>query len=662
MKHVIKVILVFCILTGLNSYSLFGQAADFAIKNASIYTSNDNQPFANALAVIDDSIVYVGDSTGLIQFIGINTEVIDANERTVIPGIHDVHMHPLEAGSPVGASCILDNTETDPENYAIELQACNPQPNANGWILGWGYSIYTLLDATRSTKLILDDIYPNTPVAIMEETSHSVWVNSAALQLLGITSSTIDPEGGHIVRVGGTNEPDGLLLDNAGNEVFHQALQNIPSIRQANYDGLVNYSLPLLAKNGITSICEGRTYWKRDYHNIWRDIYADSLLTARVVLGLWAYPEDVDSVLIDTLSAMYDAGDDMLKINQIKVYSDGITSNATAALHDLYHDNLGWPFNKGLNYFDSSRLRNLIVQLEPIGFDFHIHAIGDRGIHESLNAIESSNLINGNIGARHRITHVEILDSFDLPRFNQLNVTADVQVAGDFTQPHNWSENDVLIGSLRSSNLVPIKSLFNNSARITLSSDWDVSTLNPFVGMQNALTRSPQELSSLEDVIKSYTIHPAYVMRQENTTGSLEVGKFADLLILDRDIFSIPNTQINQTKVLLTMLSGEIIYRDSLFPLDVSEVTNYPIRIKINQNLRGDDVCSIEINAIDSGEMNLVIRDLSGKTFVEQKVMYGSGLNRVEIRLDRFSEGVYIITFDEIVSSFQKSMKFVVVR
>ena len=155
----------------------------------------------------------------------------------------------------------------------------------------------------------------------------------------------------------------------------------------------------------------------------------------------------------------------------------------------------------------------------------------------------------------HRLTHVEYVRPVDYPRFAELNVTADAQVAGDFTKPESWDDNDHLVGSAVATNIIPIKSLTAANARITLSSDWDVSTLNPFVGLQNAVTRSPQELT-LEQAVAAYTINAAYVMRQETIVGSLEADKEADFIILDRNIFEIQPTDINKTKVVDTYLRG----------------------------------------------------------------------------------------------------------
>jgi predicted amidohydrolase YtcJ len=219
-------------------------------------------------------------------------------------------------------------------------------------------------------------------------------------------------------------------------------------------------------------------------------------------------------------------------------------------------DLIGIPENKGLNYFSQERIEQYITALEPTGFDFHMHAIGDRGIREALNAVENS----GSDKGRHRITHVEIVDPADIPRFAQLNVTADAQVAGDFANPEHWHENDELIGAVRSDNAIPIKSLDAAGARVTLSSDWNVSPYNPFIGLQNAVTRAPQELT-LANAIKAYTLNGAYVMRQEDKVGSIEVGKLADFVILDKNLFDIEPNTINQTKIVTTVFNGKVIYQ-----------------------------------------------------------------------------------------------------
>jgi predicted amidohydrolase YtcJ len=568
MRNLFTVIVTLLSITNLNA-----QIADKVLKSGKVYIGNNT--FTEAIAIKGSRIIYVGTDAGVAAHIDATTCVKDLAGKLVLPGIHDVHMHPLEASSGAAGTCVLSNTETNPENFISVLQACNLQPNSNGWKMASGHNITALMNAIREPRLILDDITTTEPLLVMERTSHSIWVNSKALQIAGITAATPNPVGGYIMRNAGGG-PNGVLLDNAGDSLIQMALASNATIDLANKTGLINFGLPEMAKNGITSISEARTYYKRNYIPIWQQIKAENKLTVRVGLAPWIYPNDNVATQISNIQALYNAGDSLLKIRQIKVYSDGILSNTTACLHQPYISNplnLPLPANaNGLNYVNQTNLSTYITQLEPLGYDFHIHTIGDSGATAALNAIQAARITNGNIGARHRLTHIEMLKQSDYPRFAALNVTADAQVSGDFSNPSHWHENNPLIGAARADTLIAIKDLYNAGARITLSSDWDVSTLNPFVGMQNALTRAPQEMPNVNEVVKSYTINGAYVMRQEDVTGSLEVNKYADLIVVDQDIFTVPTNTIKNTKVLLTLLGGKQVYFQPTADLNCPEV------------------------------------------------------------------------------------------
>lgn len=527
-------------------------------KNATIYTVNAHQEWAQAIAIKGNEIIFVGSDKEVENYIGPQTIITDLKGKMMMPGFHDVHIHPIESGSQ-NTQFSLDTDELNAENFIDTIaQASYQNPNSK-WLIGYGHSIFALFESSISPLEIINEAVPDRPVIIMEHTSHSMWVNSAALELANIDSNTPNPIGGIIVKDEITGEPNGVLIDNAGNLVMDLAMTPTAQSMQADYDGLVQFTLPELAKNGITSISDARSFWQRNDHLTWQKVEKNNELTARVAVGLWAYPELDDNKQLESLISLYSNQEDsFLRFNQIKLYSDGILINTTAAMFDEYEIKLlDIKTNNGVNYFTQSRVEKYIKALEPKGFDFHIHAIGDRGIYESLNAIENAASSQG----RHRITHVEIVDPADYTRFAQLNVTADAQVAGEFTNPEHWHENEELIGVVRSDNAVPIKSLNDAGARITLSSDWSVSPFNPFLGLQNAVTRYPQALT-LKQAIEAYTINGAYVMRQEHKVGTIEVGKLADLVILDRNIFDVEPNTINQTKVVMTMLNGEVIYQD----------------------------------------------------------------------------------------------------
>jgi hypothetical protein len=525
--------------------------------NGKIYTVNEKQPWAEAVLVENGVIKFVGANEDAKKAAPKTAEVIDLKGKMMLPGLHDVHAHPLEAMSTFAGTCELDSQEEDAENFIDELKECQDKQLATNWVLGSGHSVFTLLEAQRPPVEILDEAVPDRPAIIMEETSHSIWVNSKALALAKIDRNTPNPQGGVIVKDKKTGKPTGVLFDAAGDMVMDLAWLPTKKIKELNYQGLLA-ALREMNRYGITSVCEGRTYWKREFQDAWLRAEKEGKLTARAVLGLWAYPLLDDGEQIARLKSLYrNNPNDLVRVSQIKVYADGILINSTAALLEPYKKTLGEiPSKNGLNYFTQDRLAKYISALEPAGFDFHIHAIGDRGAREALNAIEKAQKGAG----RHRLTHLEVVNPTDFARFKQLNVTADLQVAGDFAKPQNWRENEPLIGD-RTKNFIPLKSLSKAGARITLSSDWDVSGLNPFVGMQNALTRAPQNLPDLKSVIAAYTITPAYTMRQEKLVGSIEAGKQADLIVIDQDLFAAPPGQIGKTKVLQTYLRGERVYQ-----------------------------------------------------------------------------------------------------
>ena len=538
-------------------------AADTVIRYGKIYTVNPAQPWADAIAIKDGVITYVGNNRGVRQHIGYNTEVINLyNQDLVMPGLHDIHMHPLEAGSN-NISCTVKSADTV-NQWINAIQTC--ANTGSGWVLGWGFDVNKLLADGRDPKTLLDNISSTRPIAIMEQTSHSAWVNGKALQQIGFDANSNNPPGGHLGKTG-SGELNGVLLDTAGDMAFHTALENPTNAqKEEDYQGLL-WSLQQIRKNGITSIGNARVYWKRGYLDAWYRAKQEGKLTARSTLSLWLYPEEYnDAQQVQDLISMYDNSDPMMKVTQVKTYNDGITINTTAAMLDNYLQDLGIgvPSTNGLNYVEQNRLGYYVSELEKAGFDMHIHTIGDRGVHESLNAIQAAKDMNGNIGQdrRHRLTHVEFVNDADLPRFDQLNVIADMQVAGDWSLPGHVNNAELaLLGQERMDGHIPMRKLYDSNATVTMSSDWDVSSLSPFVGMKHSLQRGNKSLPNLAAAVEAYTINAAYALRQDHLVGSIEVGKRADLTIVDRNIFNIAVDNLDKTKVVMTMVDGNFVHR-----------------------------------------------------------------------------------------------------
>ena len=517
--------------------------------NGNVFTVAKDSPAAwhkhpKDAIVIDDGIIkLVGGNCEAEELIYdscvSNVRVFDLDGATALPGFHDVHMHPLEAESPVGGDCKLPSgTRPDHETMTKVLETCNKKQKGTDWILGRGHSITEMLDYIEESdtppRKILDHFIPHSPVAILEQTSHSVWVNTAALDRVGINEKTPESPGGVIMREWNSNKPNGILLEDAGIKIMAEAMKPNNDIDELNYNGLL-YALEELSANGITSICDARLFWKLRHHEAWDRVCNEGLLTVRAILGLWAYPAANDIEQIEQLKKLYTNGRQgcSLRRSQIKLYSDGLLESTTAAMKEPYLFNLELPGmgteNKGMNYFDQNRIAKYVKALQNFegaeGFDFHIHAIGDRGINEALNAIENANIKDSYRQSRHRLTHLEVIDPKDIYRFKQLGITADFQVAGDHTLPNNHEHIASYIGKKKADFTIPVKSVFETGATVTLSSDWDVSTVNPFVGIYHATMRGDQAVG-VETAIEMYTINSAFAMRQENIVGSLVKGNY----------------------------------------------------------------------------------------------------------------------------------------
>lgn len=531
--------------------------ADLVVLGA-VYTADADGTRAEAVAVTDGEIVWVGDAAGGEARIGSDTAVIDADGGSVLPGFIDGHVHPIEAGSTLMGDCLLDPWASAASLIPV-LQACAEGDTKTGWVLGWGHSIYALWDEPRMPKDVMDEAIPDVPAAMMEETSHSVWANSAALAAAAIDADTPQPAGGVIVKDAATGEPTGLLLESAGDLVLEIPLAASTINDQVNYEGLL-WSLEQLASHGITSVGDARAFVDRNYPAIWARAEVEGALTARANLALWADARHDDATQLAAFAPMRD-DDGLLRVTQVKLYADGITSHGTAALLEPYVVDLGVAGPTGMNHFDAERLAWWVAELELLGLDAHIHAIGDRGIREALDAVEAARVANPELEGRHRVTHVEYLHPDDVPRFAALDVVADIQTTGWWVQPEYMHDEDWLLGADRiDDEFLRLRDLHDAGASVVLSSDWDVSDMNPLLGISHALSRGEQSLPSLEAALRAYTIEPARLLRQEELTGSIEVGKAADLVVLDRDLFAVDADEIAQAQVEATLLEGEVVY------------------------------------------------------------------------------------------------------
>lgn len=533
--------------------------ADFVLTNAKVYTANPKQPFAESIAVKNGKILSVGLSSTVDKWAGTETEIIDLKGKQVLPGFIDNHNHIFEAASEAGGNCEL-SPESMPSEQIPYFQSCLKHSTPDQWIIGWGHSIdLTLSEDEEHTPLeVIDSVFKDHPVIIMEQTSHSMWVNSVALALAGITADTPEPQGGKIMKDPETGELLGILIDSAGDMVMEQAWNSLENKFSQSYDGLLN-GLYEVARHGITTVGDGRLYWKRGWYDVWRAVEADGKLTARVSVRPWIYPHLSQRDQLGFLKSIQSSDkNSLLIIDQVKMYSDGIIVNGTAKTLAPYNVTYFPESPYGINYIPFKQMTSWFKALDNIGYGAHIHAIGDGGVRETLDAIEVARKSGSQ--QHYNMTHLEMINPRDLPRFKVLNVDADFQVGSDYlgNADHSWA--DSLLGKKRTHRLMPLREVFDAGANVTLSSDWNVNPLSPLAGIANAVKLKGKGLPSVRAAVDAYTINAAKALGLESITGSIEVGKSADFVVLDRGIMKQLPQNIKKAKVVWTLLQGKEVY------------------------------------------------------------------------------------------------------
>ncbi len=526
------------------------------LTNAIIYQHQTS----DTLVIKDGRIAFIGNAETAQQQYPNQQNWQDLEGAFIAPGFIDNHNHVFEADAEVGGDCDLSNAR-NVRGYEQILTQCKRElaPESDEWVMGYGHELAELLSLSDETPLeMLDRLFPGNPVILMEQTSHSMWVNSKALQLAGMNEKSADPQGGRILR-----ETDGslsgILLDNAGDRLFELAWNQQPDLQNAHKRGLLN-GLRQLAENGITTVGDGRLYWKRGWLDTWQQLERQKLLTARVSIRPWIYPADPVAPQLEFFRKVYQPDPNrLLVINQVKLYSDGLLQNGTARLLQPYRQTINPDLPTGLDYIAPDQMKWWLLELNKIGYGAHIHAIGDGGTRNALDAVayarqEGSTQLYG-------LTHLELVQVEDFGRFKQLSVDADMQIGNESTLhgDHHWAEP--WIGHERAAHLMPVKEFLVAGANLTLSSDWNVNELNPLISIANALELKGQAFPDVDTAIAAYTINAAKALGLAEQTGSLTVGKAADLVVIDQDISRAKPAKIRQAKFLLTMLNGKVVYQ-----------------------------------------------------------------------------------------------------
>ncbi len=538
-----------------------GDITDVVYTNGAIYTVNPNQPWADTVAIRNGVILAVGTQEEVLAQASETRQLIDLNGAMMLPGFQDPHLHGLEAG--LNTNLCLVSQFAEFSEHILEIQDCAAQQSGSEWVRISGANMPALLHRDRLPIEVLDEAVPNRPVIILDDIGHGAWLNTLAMQAVGYDTMKVDPPGGILVRDPDTRKLTGLVLENAQQAARTASLPPTTTNLELGYQGLLT-GLQSLAKNGITTVSDAGGYWTRGHHQVWQRAVENNQFTVRASNGFYLFPERNFDEQIAELQRLYtNDANNLLRYNQVKIYVDGVLGQGTSALLAPYNQSFDIPGvpNDGFLYFQTEILNRYVAQLEALGFQLHFHVTGDRGARLALDAIQAARTTNNITDRRHRLTHLYLVDPADYPRFKELDVVADFQLAPSSTTTKYANSLAPYLGN-RVDNLLPAFDLLDAGAKVVLSSDWDADTLSPFVKMQSILSLPANNVPRLATLVRMMTLDVAYLLHHEDKTGSIEAGKLADLVVVDRNIFEIPTNQINQSKVLLTLLGGKEVYRD----------------------------------------------------------------------------------------------------
>ena len=527
-----------------------------AFINGKIYTVNEKQPYAEAVIIDGNKIIYIGSEAGAPKFIKSGTEVIDLEGKLMLPGFNDSHLHFTSGGNYLLGINLRPALSKEEFTDIIKRYMKDRRLPDSSWITGgrWDHELWS--DKTLPTKELIDNITENTPVFVSRIDGHMGLANSKALELAGITKYIKDPEGGIIERDTEKGEPTGILKDNAMDLIFK--IIPSPSLEE-NVEATLR-SLEEARRLGITSL---QDMTQPDEFEAYKNIMEQGKLTCRIY-SIWPI-DKYETIVRAGVTVGNEQG--LLKRGALKGYADGSLGASTAWFFEPYIQD---PSTSGLpmDVVTNGNLEKWALDVDRNRLQLCVHAIGDRANAYMLDLYGRIKNENAPWDRRFRIEHAQHLRRNDIYRFSEIGVIASVQ-------PYHciddgvWAEKR--IGAERIQTTHPYRSLISNGAVVAFGTDWPVAPLNPLLGIYAAVTRRtvdgknpdgwiPEEKISVEDAIKCYTLNAAYASFEEKLKGSIEVGKLADFVVLSDDILSIDPVKIKDVVVEMTVFDAEIVY------------------------------------------------------------------------------------------------------
>jgi predicted amidohydrolase YtcJ len=553
-RTIVSVLLAFAlIVVGLIMVRSGPEEVSTLFVNGVVYTLNDQQPVAEAIAIRGDRIVAVG-STADLKVGYTATQVIDLQGKPAYPGFTDSHAHLESLGAALMNLSLLD--APSPEAIATRVAERMSTLPPGGWIRGRGWDQNLWPSRAFPNRATLDAVAPDNPVYLTRVDGHAVWVNSAVLKMAGISAATPDPQGGRIVR-DALGEPTGVFIDNAIDLL--SAL--LPQPNEEERTHAVELAVQACLKVGLTEV-----------HDMGVDLQGIDIYKKLIARG--EFPFRVNAA-IGGAGATWeyyrktgpDRGDGRLAVRAIKLYADGALGSRGAALIESYADD---PGNRGLTLLSSEEIRKIAGEAVKLGFQVCVHAIGDRANHIVLNVYEDvlKSLPDKQFQARFRVEHAQVIDPGDIPRFNSLGVIPVMQPT-HCTSDMGWAEER--LGPTRVNGAYAWRSLLDQGSIIPGGSDFPVEAPNPLWGFYAAITRQdqegrppggwhPEQCMTREEALKAYTVWSAFAGFEEKSRGTIEPGKLADIVVLSDDIMKIAPSEIIGTSVRMTIVGGDIVY------------------------------------------------------------------------------------------------------
>lgn len=531
------------------------EKADLVLSSNAVFTGLEEKPQPASIAIKNNKIVAVASKEEVKSWIGPNTKTLDYDDQLIMPGFHDNHLHVM-MGSLALDSVNLFSARSKEEAVEMIRQFAEKRPDEK-WVIGYTWDSGYWDNQSNPTKESLDEILPDRPAIMFHAEGHYAWVNSKGLEKMGINNETENPEYGEIEK-DEFGEPTGILYEKAMALITEDAYDLPREKKEEIFKEFMQHAASL----GVTAVSDlygSESLSVLDDYGLFKEFNERNQLTMRI--HLWpALDHDIEKA--KQLRESFDSP--TLSVKGLKQFVDGVITARTAYMLEPYSDKLN---DIGGSSLTKETFYELIAAADKEGFAVRLHSIGDGAIRLALDAYENAQTLNGRRDSRHSVEHVEVIHKDDIPRFKELGVVASMQ-PNHFAMSERGVYTD-RIGEERSKNVFAINQLKEAGAKLSFGTDFPIDELNPMGQIYRAISRvdnsgvnkwNPEEGITLSEALKAYTNAPAHSTFREHELGTLEVGKLADIIVLDKNLFNIPEEEIVNTKVSLTVFDGEIIF------------------------------------------------------------------------------------------------------